>query len=360
MTRSPLLGILTAAALCLSACQTITGEVVLGGAGLPGVTITLAAGPATVTAVTDARGAFSLNATGLPGGTYTVTPSLAGFLFDPASRAVDFSGENVAGVDFQAAIQGFLDRRYDQVSFPTTHNAMSNAEEGWLLPNQRYGITRQLQDGVRALMLDIYDWEGEVILCHGCDEWYGYLGGHRPLLDGLLEIGAFLEEQPEAVVTIIFESYVARAAVEPVFAAAGLLDRAHAQLPGAPWPTLGEMIAADTRLVVFTDHDGETGSWYNPVWTFAWETHWSAEYAEDLTCAPNRGDPASDLFILNHFLTRGTTPKSVLASEVNHNPFLEERALDCWDQSGRRPNFVTVDFYDVGDVFQAVNTLNLQ
>lgn len=45
---------------------------------------------------------------------------------------------------------------------------------------------------------------------------------------------------------------------------------------------------------------------------------------------------------------------------MNHNPFLEERALECWDASGRLPNFITVDFYDIGNLFRAVNALNLQ
>jgi len=348
---------LVVAALCLCGCTDISGKVVLNGAGLSGVTVTLT-GDATLTAVTGDLGTFSLSATGLSQGTYTVTPFRDGFLFDPGSRDISFSGAPIAGVDFQAQIDGFLARRYNEVSFPTTHNAMSNIEEGWILPNQRYAITRQLHDGVRALMLDIHDWEGEVILCHGCDEWYGYLGGHKPLLDGLLEIGQFLDDNPQEVVTILFESYVTRTEVEPVFAAAGLLDQAHVQIPGEPWPTLGEMIAADTRLVVFTDRDGAVGTWFHPVWTFAWETHWSAEYAEDLNCNPNRGDPDNDLFILNHFLTRGTTPKATLANEVNHNPFLTDRTLECWSDSGSLPNFVTVDFYDIGDLFRAVNTLN--
>ena len=46
------------------------------------------------------------------------------------------------------------ERPYDQVSYAMTHNAMSNAAAGWVLPNQSFGITRQLQDGIRGLMLD--------------------------------------------------------------------------------------------------------------------------------------------------------------------------------------------------------------
>jgi hypothetical protein len=357
MFRKIALPLLLPAVLCLCGCETITGKVVLNGDGLAGVTVTLS-GSGTVAAVTGEPGTFTLNAAGLAGGTYTVTPTLAGYSFDPESREIFFSGVSLTGVDFDAEFEGFFDRRYNEVSFPTTHNAMSNTQEGWVLPNQRYDITRQLQDGVRALMLDIYNWEGEVILCHGCGEWYGYLGGHKPLLDGLLEIKQFLDDHPAEIVTIIFESYVSREDAEAVFVEAGLLDYALVQAPGAPWPTLGEMAAAGTRLVVFTDSDGALGTWYHPVWSFAWETHWSAEFPEDFTCNPNRGSMASDLFILNHFLTRGTTPKSVLAQEVNHDPFLEDRAMECWDSSGRRPNFVTVDFYDIGDVFRTVNALN--
>src|SRR5215207_1699725 len=58
------------------------------------------------------------------------------------------------------------DRRFDEVVYPTTHNAMSNEAEGWLAPNQYLGIAQQLEDGVRGLMLDTHLWEGDVLLCH--------------------------------------------------------------------------------------------------------------------------------------------------------------------------------------------------
>jgi len=207
-------------------------------------------------------------------------------------------------------------------------------------------------------MLDIWDWEGEVILCHGCDEWYGYLGGHKPLVDGLVEIKQFLDDNPEEIVTIIFESYVNEPEVAIAFLDAGLYDMAHAQTPGLPWPTLQEMIDNGKRLVVLTDRDGTPSTWYHPVWTFAWETHWSVEYIEDFTCDDNRGSTSNDLFILNHFLTRGATAKKTLANEANHNPFFVERALQCESESGKFPNFITVDYYDIGDAMSVVNTLN--
>ena len=79
--------------------------------------------------------------------------------------------------------------------------------------------------------------------------------------------------------------------------------------------------------------------------------------SEDLTCEINRGDIRNDLFILNHFLTAPLARES-LAAKVNFNPFLVDRALQCKEESGRQPNFVTVDFYATGDLFEATRTLN--
>ncbi len=360
MFRKPASSLIVLSLLLLCGCKTISGVVTLiNGGGLAGVTVTLE-GSTTLNTVTDSKGSFSFDANSLSNGSYTVTPALGGISFTPSSQILNYAGATITGVDFDAGIIGFLDRRYNEVSFPTTHNAMSNQEDGWLLPNQRYSIPNQLADGVRGLMLDIWEWEGEIILCHGCDEWYGYLGGHKPLLDGLLEIKQFLDDNPEEIVTIIFESYVSMSDAENVFIQAGLLGYTHTQTLGDPWPTLNDMIAAGDRLMVLTDHDGSLGTWYHPVWSFAWETHWSNEYPEDFSCADNRGSPSNDLFILNHFLTRGATPKSILAQEVNHNPLFVDRTLECWNDSGKIPNFPSVDFYDIGDLFSVVNTLNTQ
>ena len=49
----------------------------------------------------DASGTYAF--TGLANGSYTVTPSKAGYTFDPASAPVTVSGANVSGIDFTAA-----------------------------------------------------------------------------------------------------------------------------------------------------------------------------------------------------------------------------------------------------------------
>ena len=38
-----------------------------------------------------------------------------------------------------------------------THNSYAAADEpGWLFANQRFGIARQLRDGIRALLIDVH------------------------------------------------------------------------------------------------------------------------------------------------------------------------------------------------------------
>lgn len=244
------------------------------------------------------------------------------------------------------------DRRFNEVAYATTHNAMSNADARWVSPNQNHGITRQLRDGIRALMLDAHRWMDDSYLCHGV-----CLLGHQPLAEGLCEITRFLDENPAEVVSIIFESYISAADTARAFEASGLIEYVHAQPLGAPWPTLGELVRSNRRMVVFTDREGGALPWYHAVFRYAYETRYAFERPEDMDCAPNRGDRTSPLFIFNHFLT-APLASPALAEQVNHNPFLLDRARRCMRERSQLPNFVTVDFYDLGDVLSVVSTLN--
>jgi hypothetical protein len=80
-----------------SASYGIAGTV--SGDAVSGVTLTLT-GYGSGTTVSDSSGAFSF--TSLENGTYTVTPSLSGYTFSPASSTVTISGEYVSGVSFTA------------------------------------------------------------------------------------------------------------------------------------------------------------------------------------------------------------------------------------------------------------------
>jgi hypothetical protein len=245
------------------------------------------------------------------------------------------------------------DRRYDQVTFATTHNAMSAGAEGWTHSDQRYGIARQLDDGIRALMLDVHNSGGEPYLCHGS----ACATGKRKLDDGLADIASFMAAHPTEVVTIIFEPYVDPSKILAGLVAVGLDTQLHVQDPAAEWPTLRQLIVADHRLVVFTEHGGGAYPWYHDVWKYAWDTNWEFYAPAEMNCNRNRGSGDNKLFIFNHFMVTDDGAEA-FAHELNVSSFLLTRAEECQAASGKHANFVTVDYYDVGDLFAVVRELN--
>ncbi|MCU1224398.1 MAG: hypothetical protein JWQ42_2491 [Edaphobacter sp.] len=74
---------------------------VISGPGAAGATVTVS-GPANKTATTDASGSYSIS--GLPSGTYTVTPTKAGYAFNPASQTVTISGSHRQNINFTSVL----------------------------------------------------------------------------------------------------------------------------------------------------------------------------------------------------------------------------------------------------------------
>ena len=248
----------------------------------------------------------------------------------------------------------YLSRRYDENTYLTTHNSMSNAADRWLFPNQTHTITRQLTDGARALMLDLHIVDGEVHLVHSKP----FLG-KRLLTDGLIEIRRFLEKTPKAVVTIIFESYATADAVKQSFDETELTKFVHSQQVNDPWPTLNQLISTGKRLVLFTDRGGGQWSGYHDVWAFCTETHFSVKSVDDFSFEFNRGKPTNRLFILNHFLTNPVASTS-LARQANNSDLLHNRIETCHRQTKHLPTFVVVDFFEIGDTVKTVQQFNMK
>lgn len=243
-------------------------------------------------------------------------------------------------------------RPLDQVAFAATHNAMSNAEDGWMAPNQHWDIPRQLEGGVRGLNMDVYDVDGTATLCHGYCEL-----GSAPFADVLAEVDAFLTTHPQEVLLITLESYVTADEAAQAFADAGLHDRVIPHDAGAPWPTLGELVAADTRVAVWTSDGGSPSGWYLDQWSDWVDNAYHVERGEDFPCAADRGDPANPFFNVNHFITDPIADAGD-AADVNTAEVLGAHVARCWDETGHFPNQVLVDFADEGDLFSVVDDLN--
>ena len=248
-------------------------------------------------------------------------------------------------------------KKYNEVAYLTTHNAYNSQEDNFSLPNQNFNITSQLNDGVRALMIDVYDVLGTPTVYHGTS-----ILGSAPFLDFMIDIKTFLDSHPNEIITIILECYTSANEIEYDITQAGLISYLYTHSAGNNWPTLQTMINNDTRFVVFSDQDDANASqeWYHYVWDHAVETHYTNNNQTDFSCDFNRGDSINDLFILNHFITNsvlGTGDESQ-ATIVNSNPYFINRALQCQQEKNKFPNFITVDFYELGNCFDVVDQLN--
>ena len=277
------------------------------------------------------------------------------FAGDAASPSADAGAEDVIPFHIPTACNGdeaLCDLPLNQVAHATTHNAMATQADGFFAPNQTHSLTKQLEDGIRALMLDLHLQGSEAWLCHGT-----CAVGKRPLVDGLSEIAAFLAANQREVVTLILESYLSVNAFEEALEAAGLDAMALAHEPGDPWPTLGELIDTGSRLVILSDQDGGERPWYLDSRRLLYGNHWHAESPEELTCELISEVKENGLFVLNHFLTNPVALPAH-AEAVNHNPTLGDHATRCAEEVGAIPTFLAVDFYEIGDVLEVVRSLN--
>jgi hypothetical protein len=292
------------------------------------------------------------------------------------------------------------DRRLDEVVFAGTHNAMASADvPSWMFPQQERGIVAQLEDGVRALLIDVHygtpvgdrvrthlgsseqraeaervlgregtaaakrirdrlvggdEGPRTLYLCHGFCEL-----GAIPLDSVLRSIRGFLETHPTAVILLVVEDYVAPQDLARAFDASGLAELVYRGGPGTEWPTLRAMIARGERVVTLLESGRGGVTWLLPAFTVMQETPYTFRSASDtLSCAPNRGPPAATLFQMNHWIETTPAPRPSNAAAVNTLEVLTERARRCERARGRRPNIIAVDFYQTGELLRATRALN--
>ena len=272
------------------------------------------------------------------------------------------------------------DRPVDEVVFAGSHNAMSSIDLGWQLAMQEGDMIAQLDFGIRSLLIDALYWDesgsldggatgdaSAVIesalsddqprpgtwLCHG----FCALGA-TDLTAGLSDIDSWLEENPREVLLIIVQDEVSFSDLEAAFVASGLRERAFVHEPGTPFPTLGEMIDVDQRILVYGENLGEPGTWFqNGFDTAISETPFTFAVRTDFSCAANRGGDGNPIFMINHWLTTGI-PVKAAAAVVNRRDMLLERVEECQQERGRLPTILATDFVETGDLIQVVDELN--
>jgi hypothetical protein len=295
--------------------------------------------------------------------------------------------------------QALCDRRLDEVSLAGTHNAMSHVETpDWLFPHHQAGIPRQLQDGIRALLIDVHygfpgasriktDLGGERPTEAALEEALGAEGvaaayrirdrliGEDPgrrglyLCHGLCEIGAyeleptlrqirsFLVQRPDAVLVIVIEDYVSPEDLAAAFEESGLAQLVYTG-PAPPWPTLRQLVRAGRPVLVFLESGRPGVPWLRPAFENIQETPYTFHSPEEFSCRPNRGGSRGSLFQINHWIETTPTPLPSNAERVNAYEPLLARARECQEERQHLPNVLAVDFYRSGDVLRVVDTLN--
>ena len=295
------------------------------------------------------------------------------------------------------------DRRLDEVVFPTTHNSMSAADiSNWLFPQQEKGLRGQLDDGIRGLLVDVHygipvqgrvktDLDRELgsrakldqavgvegldaamrirdrltgkpegpsgpYLCHGFCEL-----GATAFVSALARIREFLVENPDEVLVLTLEDYVAPLDIAAAFAESGLDGLVYRGAVTPPWPTLREMIHGQKRVLVLTESGRVGVPWLYPAYEGVMqETPYSFKQPSDLSCAANRGGTTGSLFLMNNWIDTTPAPKPSNAAIVNAKDALLGRAQQCLTERGRLPNLLAVDFYKTGALFEVARALNTE
>ncbi|CAN8098532.1 unnamed protein product [Discula destructiva] len=258
------------------------------------------------------------------------------------------------------------DKLYSNVTWIGSHDSAFTG----VLPvdNQFDSVADQLSIGVRFLQAQSHLKGTTVELCHTTclEEDAG------SLQTWLETVVAFLEANTEEVVTLLITNGdgLPGSDFAAAFEAAGA--DAYAYSPGATltlsaWPTLGELIDAGSRLVVFMDYPADNSvSYILPEFSsYIFETPYDVTDSSFSSCAIDRPSGASAngrMYLVNHFLDWSLfgvdIPDEADASTTNGVESMMAQVNECNALYGRYPSFILLDWIDVGDFLQVQAYLN--
>ncbi|XP_062193694.1 PI-PLC X domain-containing protein At5g67130-like isoform X2 [Phragmites australis] len=265
---------------------------------------------------------------------------------------------------------------FNRYTWLVTHNSFSilgepsrTGVERVTFYNQEDSVTNQLRNGVRGLMLDMYDFNEDVWLCHSLQGQCYNFTAFEPAVDTLKEVEAFLSENPTEIVTIFIEDYVrSPMGLSKVFTAADLMKYWYpiSEMPtnGKDWPSVTDMVVKNRRLLVFTsDASKEASEGIAYQWSYLLENESGDPGIVPGSC-PNRRESqplnsrSASLFLQNYFPTMPVENEACKENSVG----LPQMVQACYAATGNRiPNFIAVNFYmrsDGGGVFDVQDRIN--
>lgn len=270
-------------------------------------------------------------------------------------------GDTLAGVLPCNGHPQLCDRRFDELFFAMTHNSHAdNGSYSSFAANQNGDLTAQLVAGVRGLNIKPYWTDDASCGPMGLYLYHGFpVLGCEPFADYLEALRDFLNNNPRECVVMTIEGSAPTLRMDSLFRHINLDDLMYTH-GGGQWPTMNQMITSGKRLVIFANRsDASAFTGFHNMWQNIVDVNYDHQSTATFDCQFDRGNPNGAFFLLNHFLTN-ITPQPNSATQTNAFDFLYNRALDCWQANGKRPNFVMVDFYATGDVVRVVDSLNLK
>ncbi|KAL8857372.1 MAG: hypothetical protein Q9178_006138 [Gyalolechia marmorata] len=258
-------------------------------------------------------------------------------------------------------------RKYSNITEVAAHNSPFVAPNN-AAANQALGVIHQLNDGIRMLQGQTHLVNDIVHYCHtSCD-----LLNAGTAESYYTDIARWVRGHPYDVVTLLIgngdltnvEKFIAP------LQSSGLARYAYIppKIPMAidDWPTLSEMILTQKRVVIFMDYNADQTSVPYVLDQFSqmWETPFSPTdrtfpCTQERPPGLSREDAEQRMYMANHNLNTELTlggitilvPTVSLLNQTNNVTgfgSLGAMAQDCNELWSRPPNFLLVDYYNVG------------
>jgi hypothetical protein len=207
-------------------------------------------------------------------------------------------------------------------------------------------------------MIDIHNQDKLIPLYNEVFVFHEYaILGKEKLEHVLNYFSNFLDTHPKEIISIIFDCTVSDSKkVASIFENHPLYKYLYHYQDSTGWLTIDQMLKSNQRCVVFS-HCAAYSDWYLNQNQYCFENDYNNHEPSDYTCKIIRGDTTKDIFIMNHFLYNTFHRKAVNATTNKYGNLISHIDM-CKEKTKKYPNFLTVDWYDKGDLFKVVNEIN--
>lgn len=163
----------------------------------------------------------------------------------------------------------------------------------------------------------------------------------------LNEIKSYLENNPDKILTLFLDFNTNINELSDLFQEIGINRFLYTYDNDEGWAPIKTMIEKDKRLVIFAMQEHRNSpDWLHYVWSHAVEPYFSIWEAPVFKGEFLKGDPKNSLLIYNdyNFPRKGENNTRL---ETTQNPYLIEHIKNTWANTGKTPNFIMLDKYEL-------------